>query len=75
MALLSGIHDCPEMRFLFAPQKGAGCMRKKLCQATRTNKFGHSQTLCLVSALNRITIYSIDLYWNVLIVKLNLRKS
>ena len=75
MALLSGIHHCPEIRFLFAPQKGADCMRKELCQATRTKKFLHSQTLCYVSALNCITIYSIDLYWDVFIVKLNATKS
>ena len=51
MVLISGIYDCPEMKFLFAPQKGRDCMRKKLCQATRRKPFGHNKTLCLVNTI------------------------
>ena len=51
MALLSGVHDCPEIKFLFAPQKGTDCMRKKLCQATRMKDSGHNRTLCLVNTI------------------------
>ena len=65
MALVSGFYECSEMKFLFAPRKGADCMKKKLCQATRMKDFGHKRTLCLV---NTITVMnsadSIDAYLN-----------
>ena len=48
MALVSGFYECSEMKFLFAPRKGADCMKKKLCQATRMKDFGHNRALCLV---------------------------
>ena len=51
MALISGIYDCSEIKFLFAPRKGADCIKKKLCQATRMKDFGHNRTLCLVNTV------------------------
>ena len=58
MALISGIYDCSEMKFLFAPQKGADCIKKKLCQATRMKHFGHKKTLCLVNTVY-VTVVSV----------------
>ena len=58
MTLISGIYDCSEIKFLFAPRKGADCIKKKLCQATRMKDFGHNRTLCLVNTVY-VTVVSV----------------
>ena len=66
MALLSGSHDCTEMKFLFAKRQGKDCMRKKLCQATRMKDFGQNQTLCLVNAVTVLYIIISSLQLNIM---------